>query len=446
MTIGHTVDDFQTLQPVNSIDPCTGVVNTNLPPRLVGLRVEKTWSGSDSTSPPTVLSGNRTIFKKVWASYDALLQNGEVGHVRKKERVVRHERRKFRVERQEHPYTCSWSKRRDGFYTFVEACRYRPSQTVNQLWPFDSGVTGTDPWGPNDDIRLLSKLQEKIAGVDWNAGVAGSQVGQAASMIRESATTIYHMIQQVRRGDMYGAWKTVMRAKVPKGTALRAPPKERVLPTPEAMASAYLELQFGWKPLIQDAYDGATMLAAYLSDCMVSRTVRAQLTRKIPVRHPSPTLWAWSSAVGYHREQWVAKLTAVDPASLAGLKDPAGIAWELLPFSFVADWFVPIGNYLQALNLSRSVTGTFVKSRKVYRAGAAPVWVGTKNGVKYISNVVVPPEIHWIQGEFQRSIHASLSVPLPQMKAPEKIASVTHALEAVSLVIQSASASSRRVR
>jgi hypothetical protein len=36
-----------------------------------------------------------------------------------------------------------------------------------------------------------------------------------------------------------------------------------------------------------------------------------------------------------------------------GLANPAAIAWELVPFSFVFDWFVPVGEFLNA------VTGTF---------------------------------------------------------------------------------------
>lgn len=33
----------------------------------------------------------------------------------------------------------------------------------------------------------------------------------------------------------------------------------------------------------------------------------------------------------------------------AGLVNPIDLAWELLPFSFVVDWFIPVGNTLQAM-------------------------------------------------------------------------------------------------
>lgn len=33
-----------------------------------------------------------------------------------------------------------------------------------------------------------------------------------------------------------------------------------------------------------------------------------------------------------------------------GVTNPLEVAWELVPFSFVADWFLPVGNYLGAIN------------------------------------------------------------------------------------------------
>lgn len=35
-------------------------------------------------------------------------------------------------------------------------------------------------------------------------------------------------------------------------------------------------------------------------------------------------------------------------ATTLGLTNPAAIAWELVPFSFVVDWFIPIGNFLNS--------------------------------------------------------------------------------------------------
>lgn len=33
-----------------------------------------------------------------------------------------------------------------------------------------------------------------------------------------------------------------------------------------------------------------------------------------------------------------------------GLTNPAEVAWEVVPFSFVIDWFIPVGNFLSSLD------------------------------------------------------------------------------------------------
>lgn len=39
-----------------------------------------------------------------------------------------------------------------------------------------------------------------------------------------------------------------------------------------------------------------------------------------------------------------------------GLTSPAQVAWEVIPYSFVADWLIPIGTWLQALNAPAGLT------------------------------------------------------------------------------------------
>jgi hypothetical protein len=47
---------------------------------------------------------------------------------------------------------------------------------------------------------------------------------------------------------------------------------------------------------------------------------------------------------------------AIAQASELGLTNPAILAWELIPFSFVADWFIPIGSWLEAQTALLGIT------------------------------------------------------------------------------------------
>jgi hypothetical protein len=50
------------------------------------------------------------------------------------------------------------------------------------------------------------------------------------------------------------------------------------------------------------------------------------------------------------RVKWRFRPNAADLPARLGLLNPAEVIWELVPFSFVADWFLPIGDYLSALD------------------------------------------------------------------------------------------------
>lgn len=50
------------------------------------------------------------------------------------------------------------------------------------------------------------------------------------------------------------------------------------------------------------------------------------------------------------RVSWNFAPSSLDMPARFGLVNPLEVAWELLPFSFVADWFLPIGGYLNAMD------------------------------------------------------------------------------------------------
>jgi hypothetical protein len=62
-------------------------------------------------------------------------------------------------------------------------------------------------------------------------------------------------------------------------------------------------------------------------------------------------------------------------ANMLGLSNPAQLAWEVIPYSFVVDWFIGIGDYLSsldALNATTRVSSTTTKvgfSREVWPSG-----------------------------------------------------------------------------
>lgn len=127
-----------------------------------------------------------------------------------------------------------------------------------------------------------------------------------------------------------------------------------------AAASEYLKYVYGWKPLMQDVH-GLIELAKGSSGKSLllhaSQTARSQ-TKSRPKKVKDISGNRTIQVGGYDIKTLVrSSLWAeIDPnysgsraINQLGLLNPASLFWELVPFSFVVDWVLPIGPVLQAL-------------------------------------------------------------------------------------------------
>lgn len=120
----------------------------------------------------------------------------------------------------------------------------------------------------------------------------------------------------------------------------------------KALADQYLELVFGWKPLLSDIHAAAsTVVNAQPQAQRVSATARTHLEMN----------WKTGDALcdTYHRVNGVVRhargvtVEISNPnlwlAERAGLNNPAAVAWDLVPFSFVVNMFVNTGSLVNSL-------------------------------------------------------------------------------------------------
>jgi len=272
-------------------------------------------------------------------------------------------------------------------------------------------------WDSNDDIAALGKLREKIAGSDFNAGVALGESREALSMITNSATRVYKSYRAARIGDFRNASRFLV-----EGTDRRRLGRKSV-------SSNWLELQYGWLPLLKDAEGAAQFLAETFEFPLRQRYAIRSSKRQGTIRTSSPAS-KFSDSECYSRKAIVAYLQEKDVVKLSGLLDPLSVAWELTPYSFVIDWFIPIGNYLAARGLSQSLTGTFVTTRKDYARGA--------NIVSARADTVLrgSGSYSYERIALTRTVSTTLSVPTPTIKPLGDVSSWKRAANAVALLSQ----------
>jgi hypothetical protein len=184
-------------------------------------------------------------------------------------------------------------------------------------------------------------------------------------MIVGNATKIAGSLRQLKRGNIPGAISALGAGRVsPKWKGPKGQPS-----TTASVASNWLQLQYGWKPLLSDIEGFLKIMGTMNGPTDFVQKVRGSATESLQV--VDNTYPPGDGVIGFGntgrstftlqtKVKFVIRFRMDSPLtalfSQTGFTNPISLAWELLPFSFVADWFLPIGDYFEALEAWKGMT------------------------------------------------------------------------------------------
>jgi hypothetical protein len=120
----------------------------------------------------------------------------------------------------------------------------------------------------------------------------------------------------------------------------------------------WMELQYGWKPFLSDVYGACDALSKRnKDDWNVTAKGRARTYNVYRYqRNLGPSDDIGANVVATVERRALARIdaqpsneTIISLASM-GITNPLMIGWELVPFSFVVDWCLPVGAWLDSLD------------------------------------------------------------------------------------------------
>lgn len=417
MTTGEIIQENRTTQTFNDVS-CSGSLYPTKP--IVGSYYRRYWSGGNAT-PSQKPKVTRWVY-----SYRVYRPNGS-SYVRRRSVKIPNGPKRQPVG--EHGYYLELTQKLETVCIAYDPCESweNERQTVTHFSTATLGQFQEIPWDANDDLAVIGRLRDKIQGEGFNLSVFLGEGREALQTIAESAYRINDALRYLRHGNVLAASNALLtssRARLnPSGGSWRITERDaaRKRVTEEWLASNWLQLQYGWKPLVQDCYAAAAHLA-YMQNRPQVLKYRAS-KRKMSLTSPSPSYDLIGTNLRVKRI--IALVTHINEAGLVGLTDPRSLLWEKLPWSFVVDWFIPIGNYLDSLALGGALTATYVTTD--YRK-ARSVAAAYKN-----RNVDVNPFLH-LDVFMTRVVSDTLDVPLPQLKTWDKVASFGHSLNALALL------------
>jgi hypothetical protein len=242
----------------------------------------------------------------------------------------------YAVWKNKTPGTWQWNDEPQYYHTAK-----RPSQVSGSGW-FDNNTIEN----LKTDAQVVAMAKAKDMKV--NLPVMFGEGRQTVRMLQETCDTLGRAYREFRRRR----YKQAARA-----LGLRKPPSGQ-------LASHWLAYTYGWTPLLSDAVGLVELASQQLSGYRAKKprfTVKAMRALFGPVKYSVAdgfSLFATGNVSFTGRQtlrgraglllEVVFQDSALASQLGMGVTDPLLTVWELVPFSFVFDWFIGVGQWLES--------------------------------------------------------------------------------------------------
>lgn len=260
-------------------------------------------------------------------------------------------------------------------------------------------------WTAQTELALQSKLLEKIKGHQFNIGVALAEVDKLAGSVISTISDLSKGVVLLAQGK-YAQFARLFGAVPPSRKTHR-----RLRATD--VSGRFLELRYCWEPTIKDAFDACK---AFEQISNGPRQIRFRKGKRV-VRSSfyNTNYCRVNQAIEARRAYIFEMYEEMGVARQLGLANPLSIVWERMPYSFVIDWFIPVGTYLELIGQIPFLKGRWLRTDSIRHSSS-----GSYSAVRSISGWdPASPSVNcdWESFHLLRQLLASPpAVPFPNVK------------------------------
>jgi len=191
-------------------------------------------------------------------------------------------------------------------------------------------------------VKALNALKDQKA----NFAVIFAEMAETSELISNTIRRIAVGVEAWRKKNPRKLWD-----------AVRSYEGSREAVNIRKIPESWLELQYGWNPLMQDVEGVGDALANRVNSFKPHAVVHGNVGETIMDEYHGSSVSLGARYTALRRTIYRGKVTLLytlnNPElallSQLGLVNPFEVIWEKLPYSFVVDWFAPVGSWLSAL-------------------------------------------------------------------------------------------------
>jgi hypothetical protein len=299
--------------------------------------------------------------------------------------------------------------------SFNEVIQYVGTDPSN---PLDSNVRAHNGISQSLIDRAVTKALLKLKDQKFNAAQALAEAQLTADLVGSTALRLGKAYRDLRKGNL--------------GAAARDLGLGRGAQLPQS----WLESQYAWKPLLSDVYGAMDKLTASnrFNDWVVTvkGVVREEFADSGILNSGSdwPCLRQQKGFDGcFVRLDYIPTNDVLAHISSLGLTNPLALVWEKTPYSFVVDWFLPIGDWFSVLDATLGYT--YLSGSRTERQDTSATFTGlprSASGTKPGSAFNTTRADAWRKTIRRRSYPSSPLPNLPRLKNPLSLGHMTNGL------------------